>query len=80
MSRRGKTVLLMLPVLVLILALLISGVGMAAPGKGGSGNGKGVIHQIYTAPSGTVYNAIYHVQNGKLTVTGAIYPKCGPLK
>jgi hypothetical protein len=80
MSRRRKTVLLLLPVLVLIIALLISGVGIAAPGKGGSDNGKGVIHQTCTAPSGTVYNAIYHVNNGKLTVTGAIYPECGPLK
>jgi hypothetical protein len=45
-----------------------------------SNNGKGVIHQIYTAPDGSVYNAIYHVNTGKLTVTGAIYPKSGPLK
>jgi hypothetical protein len=48
--------------------------------EGKSNNGKGVIHEIYTAPDGTVYNAIYHVNTGKLTVTGAIYPKSGPLK
>ncbi|MCE5254401.1 MAG: hypothetical protein LLG45_09400 [Actinomycetia bacterium] len=50
----------------------------AAVDKGN--NGKGVIHTIYTAPDGTVYNAIYHVNTGVLTVTGAIYPQSGPLK
>lgn len=79
MSRKRKAILLMLPVLVLILALLISSVGVAAPGKGFN-NGKGVIHELYYAPDGTVYNAIYHANTGELTVTGAIYPQSGPLK
>ncbi|MFH0916549.1 MAG: hypothetical protein V1912_08900 [bacterium] len=77
MSRRRKTLLVILPVALLIIALLLPGVGLASSGKG---SGKGVVHQLYTAADGTVYNSIYHVNNGKETVTGAIYPKSGPLK
>lgn len=87
MTRKRKTVLLVLPVMVLILALAVSGTGLAGSWKtsgqktANSDNGKGVIHTLYQIyPDNNVYNAIYHVNKGKITVTGSIYPKSGPLK
>ncbi|MCL4367823.1 MAG: hypothetical protein M1337_01420 [Actinobacteria bacterium] len=70
---RRTSLLIIIPVVLLIIALLVPAIGLAKPGNG-------AVHKIYTSPNGATYNAIYHPQTGHLTVTGAIYPKSGPLK
>lgn len=82
MSKKMKSLLLVLPVVVLVVVLLLSAVSAAAPLS------KGVSHLLYQTPSGTIYNVIYHVykpaealyHSPSWVLTHSVYPQCGPLK
>jgi hypothetical protein len=80
MRRHTKHLLWLVPIVLLIIALLVPAMVSAAPGKAVSD--KAAVHStIYYQDTGATYNVIYHAGDpGKMTVTGAIYPKSGPLK
>lgn len=77
--KRRTALLLIVPIVLLLVVLLIPAVVSAGPGKAASDNA--AVHKlIYDPDAGLTYNAIYHPKDGTYTVTGAIYPKSGPLK
>lgn len=80
MKSRKARLLLLVPIVLLALVLVIPAAVSATPGKANSDNA--AVHlTLYYPDTGLTYNVIYHGGDPyDMTVTGAEYPKCGPLK